>query len=272
MASHASAAGFAAPVQPATISAGRVFERALTTVRHNPAATIGLAVLLCAIPGVTFQILLGRVEPAALVMTVAGYALPGAFALFLLQWFASHVVGSITQGAMVAPVLADDAGRRAGFGESLAAALRSLLPLIGLGALLGLGVEIGTTLLIVPGVIIYLMWAVAPSALAAERDGLFLALNRSQELTEGARWKVFGITLVLEIFNIALSMGVAWSASRFLGVNLRLAQFSAGYVISMGLLSILVNLLWSTVQASLYVELVRWKEGGSTETLAEVFA
>jgi hypothetical protein len=251
---------------------GRIFERAFAVVRHNPVVTICLILLFCAVPRVTYEILIAGVNPSALVMTVGGYALPGSVALFLLQWFVYHLMGALGQGALVLPVLAEDEGRKASFAESAQAVARSIVPLLLLGSLLGIAVEIGATLLIVPGVLIYLLWGVAPSALAAEREGIFMALNRSQELTQGARWKVFGTILTLEAIDLVLTTGVTIFAARLLEISLTTGQFSVGYVITMGLLSNVVNLIWSTVQASLYVELMRSKEGGSTETLAEVFA
>ena len=261
----------AARIETSQVSIGRVFERALLAVRRNPGVTIGLVFLFGALPGVALRLLISTIDPAALVMTVAGYALPGIIPLALLSWFVDQVIGAVVQGAMVAPILAEDQGRRAGFGESLAATMRALVPLVGFGALLGLGVEIGITLLIVPGILIYLMWCVAPSALAAEREGIFMALNRSQELTQGSRWKIFGITLLIETANILLGLAVAFAASRLLGIDLSVPRLGFGYVIIAGLLSIAVILVWATVQASLYVELARSKEGGSVENLGEVF-
>jgi hypothetical protein len=172
---------------------------------------------------------------------------------------------------MIASVLAEESGRRARFGESVAALLRALPALLVVGVLTGLGVEIGATLLIVPGIIVWLLWAVAPSAAAAERDGIFMALGRSQELSEGARWKVFAVLLLLEGANLAMGIAAILLAAGALGISMR-PQFSPGYVGVMGIVNTLSCLIWATVQASLYVELVQSKEGGSTESLAEVFA
>src|SRR3546814_14393610 len=41
------------------------------------------------------------------------------------------------------------------------------------------------------------MWAVVAPALVEERTGVFGAFGRSRELTKGARWKVFGLELIL---------------------------------------------------------------------------
>lgn len=49
-------------------------------------------------------------------------------------------------------------------------------------------------------------------------------------------------------------------------------QFTVGYVVGGELLTLISHLLWGSVHASLYVELVELKEGGSVENLADVFA
>lgn len=119
--------------------------------------------------------------------------------------------------------------------------------------------------------IVYLLWSVAPSALVAEGDGAFIALNRSQELTEGVRWKVFGILALLEVVNIAIGLAAAFTAMRILDVHTGIHP-SIGYIALLAIVHTASLLMWATVQASLYVELVRSKEGGSVDTLEQVFA
>jgi hypothetical protein len=254
-----------------TMSVGRVFERAFSTIRRDPLMTVGMAALFGAAPAVAVQYLFMQIPSYALVMTVAGYALPGAIALALARWFVSLVTGTIVQGAMTRPVVAQSEGRKASVGESLAAAGSALLPLFLLGVLTGIAVIIGTTLVIVPGMVIYLFWSVAAPALAEEREGVFLALNRSQELTEGARWKIVAVLLVL----LAMSMTLA-IASGFASLLMFRMSFSENFTLWRlamdGVVSLLVNLAYGTVQASLYVELRDWKEGASVESLGQVFA
>src|SRR3546814_19979116 len=44
---------------------------------------------------------------------------------------------------------------------------------------------------------LFCMWAVVAPALVEERTGVFGAFGRRRELTKGARWKVFGLELIL---------------------------------------------------------------------------
>lgn len=261
------------------VSVGRVFERAFRTIRHQPLAMLVIVLLFTAAPVAAAQYLLDRIPWVVMVMTIGSFALPGFVAAALARWFAGLVIGTITQGAMTPPVIAEQEGRKAGLGESLGAAARALLPLLLIGALLGVSVIVGTTLLIVPGVIVYLLWSVAASAQADERDGVFLSLSRSQELTEGARWKVFAIMLILMVISIVA--GIAMAALRLVLLRMELAGSAGlndltGYMMItlaiQTLAATLLNLVWGAVQASLYVELKEWKEGGSVENLEHVFA
>lgn len=250
------------------VSIGRVLQRAADTVRHNPALSVALAFFFGAVPTTAFTLLLSKIDRSALVLTIAGYALPGTIALTFIQLFIGAVVGVIVQGAMVTLVLMQDEGQRARAGDALPPVLRSFVSLLGLGVLTGIAVDVGMTLFVVPAVILYTLWCVAPSAVVAEGEGFFMALDRSQKLTQGTRWKVFALLLLLEAVNVAL--GVLFVASRLFAFNLQ--EGSAGYLAMIAVIQLMSCLMWGTVQASLFVELVRWKEGASPENLAEVFA
>jgi hypothetical protein len=258
------------PLEVQRISIGRIFDRAWSVIRRNPVLTIALSFVLGAIPVVGFDYLIEDIDRSALVLTLAGYALPGVVALFFLQVFVGLVIGVLMQGAMIAPILAAEQGTDTNFAAAAASGLRGLVALMLLGVLTGIAVEIGLTLLVVPGIVVYLLWSVAPSALVAEREGLFLALDRSQDLTQGVRWKVFALLLFLEVLNAVLGIGTLLTA-RFAGIPLRL-QDSPGYLVVLILLNTISCLMWATVQGALYVELVERKEGGSVDKLEQVFA
>lgn len=251
------------------MSAGRVFERAFAAVRHNAASAIGLAFLVGAVPAIGFGLLIAGLWPRGLVLTFGSTALPGSIAVFLITSFASQIWGAFAQAALVTIVIAENENRKGSFGEGIESALRSFLPLVGLGALIGVGVVMGTTLLVVPALIVYLLWSVAPSALAQEREGIVMALNRSQELGEGARWRMFAVLTVPFLVSIALGLFIMWT--KVLGVGSESSQFSIERVLVNTIVDTIVYLVWSVVQASLYVELREWKNGSSVDTLEQVF-
>jgi hypothetical protein len=86
-------------------------------------------------------------------------------------------------------------------GESVSRGLARFLPLIGLMILQTLGVLLGSILLIIPGLILMVMWYVAVPVCVVERTGPVESLSRSQELTKGFRWKLFGLYLLVLIIG-----------------------------------------------------------------------
>lgn len=254
------------------MSVGRVFDRAFATIRHKPLIILGLGLLFAALPVAGLELLGSRVAWGAVVLTVGSLALPGFFARFILNWFAGLVIGTIVQGAMTLPVVAEHEGRKVGFGESFGAAFHTLIPLTLMGAMIGVSVIVGTTLLIVPGIFIYLFWSLAPSAEVDEREGLFLSLSRSQELGEGARWKMFAIVLILLAITLLFVFITAWAVFALMMGNWTGYESQTARFVLRTALGAIVDIIWGTVLASLYVELKQWKEGGSAENLEQVFA
>ena len=254
------------------MSVGRVFQRAFSAISLNPAVILGLAFLIGAVPALLmsyFAYRLGLANPAALrtgAISPSGYG-AGIF----LSTIITLVISALVQGALTRATVAANEGERASFGESLSSAVRVVLPLIGLSILWALGVGLGFVLLIVPGIILLMMWAVAVPALVVERRGVFAAFGRSAELTSGAKWKIFGLCLLLLVIYWILSLIVG-----LVGLGTYNAANPAGLTITNLIGSIVVgtifNTLWGTIQPSLYVELRQWKEGDSADSLAEVFA
>jgi hypothetical protein len=254
------------------MSVGRVFQRAFGTIAHNPLVVLGLALLIGAIPGLMVTMLFATfvfrgADAAASAATLAALSVAG-----LVSFMVSLVISALVQGALTRATIAENEGSKATFGESLSAGLRVILPLIGAGLIFAIGVAVGMIFLIVPGVILMLMWAVAAPAVVVERDGVFAALRRSRALTKGARWKILGVFLVLAVlyFLLVTVLGVVGLEAYGMG------DASNGVAVSNMLGSIVLgtmfNVLWGTVQPSLYVELRHWKEGDDVDALRNVFA
>jgi MFS family permease len=254
------------------MSIGRVFQRAFSAISLNPGVILGLALVVGALPSLImsyafFRLGLGNAEAIR-----SGAITPMGFGVgMMLSGLATFVISELVQGALTRATVSANEGHRASFGASLAAAVRVLLPLIGLSFLWAFGVTIGFILLVVPGIILLMMWAVAVPALVVERRGVFAAFARSAELTKGARWKIFGLCLVLLVIYWLLSLIVG-----IIGLGTYQPSNPAGFTIANLIGSIVVgtifNTLWGTIQPSLYVELRQWKEGDSADNLAEVFA
>jgi hypothetical protein len=248
------------------MSIGRVFQRAFSTIGHNPGVVLTIVVLVGVIPSVLMNFATRSLtggDPAAAVNNMSAF-----WGAMLFAWIIAVVIGALVQGALTRATVADSEGQRATFGECIAAALRVLLPLIGVGLIFGIAIGLGFVLLIVPGIIIMVMWSVAGPAVVVERDGVMSAFSRSSELTKGSRWKIFGLFLVLLVIYLLVFMllgavGLRSAAAQPLG--------TANLIFS-AITSIVLNLLWGTIQPSLYLELRQAKEGGSLENLSRVFA
>jgi hypothetical protein len=255
-------------------SVGRVIGRATGTVARNPLVTIGLALLLGSAPALLLTMAMagsGSLGPDINPNAVAGLA-----ALGMLGGLTTMALTLVVQGALTRAAVADSEGRRATFGECLRAALKVVLPMLGVLILWSLSVGLGMLLLLVPGIILMLMWSVAVPALVEERTGVFGAFARSRMLTSGHRWKILGLLLLLlgayMLVAIVFSLiGLSnlgnvtnpESAVRGLGPAMLFARLIP---------STLFNLAWGILQPSLFIELRNLKEGGSVANLQEIFA
>ena len=247
-----------------TVSVGRVLSRGFAVIAANPKVIVGIALGLGAAPGVAL---------AAISQAFAGTndAAELAFgAVTSVGSIVSGLLSLVVHAALIRATVAQIDDRPAGAAECLGAALRTLLPLIVLSIVVFLCTMVGLGLFVVPGVMIYVIWSVASPALVEERDGIGAALGRSRALTKGARWPVFGLQLIILIayFGVAGSLG----AGSIAGTSVGALPLSIGWVIANTVVTSLATMLWSTVQAALYVELRDWKDGPTADRLAEVFA
>lgn len=252
------------------VSIGRVYSRAFGTITSNPAVTLGLAFLFGALPSLGMLLAMPTLANPQLFEGL------GALTIVLLSvggFILSLAIAALTQAVLTRATLAQADGRKASFGESIAASMPVIVPLILLVILMGLGLLVGFMLLFVPGVILYCIWAVASPALVAERTGVTGALGRSRDLTRGHRWKVFGALLLLMVIYWVVSMaaGAAGLAAGAAG-EASSANFTAGFLIVNVITSTLLNVVWGTMQASLYVELRDAKDGPDHARLEDVFA
>jgi hypothetical protein len=254
------------------VSIGRIFNRAFGTIGSNPVATLGIAFLFGALPAT----LIGYGSQILQRSAVGFLGLWTTLAIGLLSLVLSVACAMLTQGALVRATIAHSEGRKAGFAESAQAGLAVVVPLLLLSIGSGLGIGVGMILLLVPGIILYVMWSVAAPALVEENLGIFEAFGRSNELTSGARWKIFGLELVAFVAYWIFSAAVAALAFAMFGGMSGMAAVAAGgfpisYYILTAVAKTLSSAVWGVIQTSLYVELRNWHEGPPTHALAEVF-
>ena len=258
------------------ISVGNVFGRSANVIKANPLATLGTCFALIALP----QLLLGQIGLGAAVLQnyqQGQYVLAGVYGIMVgLLWL-------IASGALVQATVAHDEGRPANPREMLQVGVLRCLPLFAVYVLLLLGIWVGTIFLLVPGIMLAVTWSVSLPAIVAERTGVFGAFGRSRALTKGARWHVFGILLLAFVIYLLASMAVGVASVAGYG---SLGALTGGGQVRMPIptqASFIVQLLQSivstvvltwftTVGASLFIELRNWKDGPEADRLADIFA
>ncbi|SEJ94833.1 hypothetical protein SAMN05518849_12035 [Sphingobium sp. AP50] len=258
------------PGEERSFSIGTVLSRTFGTLGSNPVATFGIAFLFGALPQALYTYFIGSTLTMADRQSTFGVIAVSiaSFVIFLL-------LSMLVQGALVRATLAHSEGKRASIGECIGTGLSVAVPLIGLTILLVLGIMAGFMLFLIPGIILYMMWSVAVPALVAEKCGIFGAFSRSRFLTKGARWKIFGLQLLLLVLLSLLTsvLGVIMVAG---GMMPQLANgtlaFSPTYLALSAVSNVLMIAFWSTAQASLYTSLRNWKDGPQTRDLADIFA
>jgi len=111
--------------------------------------------------------------------------------------------------------------------------------------------------------ILYTMWFVAVAACVVERRGPFAAMGRSNQLTRGYRWRIFGLLLLL--------LSVSILTAFLIGLILR--------PLGSTILTFIVNVAWSAIWGAYYATAVAVsyhdlrvaKEGVDIEQIASVF-
>lgn len=253
----------------AGVSIGRIYSRAFGTIASNPAVALGLAFLFGALPGLGMAFLM----PILLAANGSrGFSLALAFSSVVI-WVVSLAIAALTQAVLTRATVAHFEGRKASFGESIGAGMAVLVQLIVLVILIGICAGLGFLFFIVPGVILYCMWAVASPALVEERPSIMGALSRSRELTRGHRWKVLGALLLMLVIYWLISAlaGMVGLSSVRAGAD-PAAFFTTGFIVSSVVLGTLTNVIWGTMQASMYVELREAHDGPGHAQLEDVFA
>jgi hypothetical protein len=125
-----------------------------------------------------------------------------------LDWIGSIVTLVLTAffTGMVVMLVRDlqDGHRDSSLGELFSSVTPVFVPVIVVSILFGMGVAIGLVLLIIPGLILLTIWAVAIPVTVIERPGILRAFGRSRELVKGNGWQVFGTILLVWLISIVI--------------------------------------------------------------------
>jgi glycerophosphoryl diester phosphodiesterase family protein len=119
---------------------------------------------------------------------------------------------TLVQGALVEVVDDEHRGQAPrGLADLYRSSGSRLGSMLAVSILMGIGVGLGLVLLIVPGILLAIRWAVATPVVMLEGLGARAAMRRSQELVRGHRKDVFRVLL-----NIWVRTGLVWFACSFL--------------------------------------------------------
>jgi hypothetical protein len=229
------------------IRVGDVLNRAFALFAASWAPFVGLSLIVFA-PQFLFGLLVSGARSV-------GLALGGN----ILQ----IVCTSLADAAIIYGVVQKLRGRDFTVPESLGAGFGRLGAVVGLSLVVGIFAGLATLLLVVPGIVVWCMYAVAIPVCVVERVGVGASMGRSTFLTKGNRWRIFGIFALVMI------------AGGLIGVVLgALAAFVGGVTLA-GIVGYLVEsaagAFGAVISGVLYHELRAAKEGVDIDRIAAVF-
>ena len=257
-----------------TFSIGGVFGRTRRIFGLHAVGMLVFAFLVSGLPA-WLALFWGAPHLADFQATTASQpATPGrfvtVFALSALPGIVTYFGNLVLAGTVAIAAWRDVDGRPADFAASLRAGARLFLPLLLVSILSGLGIALGSILLVIPGLILAYMWLVVIQVYAIERPGFTRAFGRSRHLTSGYRWRLVGLSLIY-LFAYGAASGVITGALAAFG---RTSPGTVAVVV-LQLLGPAVTGFFAVVSASglaaTYIELRRAKEGYLSRDLVDAF-
>lgn len=206
---------------PESPTVREVLGTTLTLIRANASLLFGTA-LVCALPGFLGAVFVEPIlAPSPFAFAPAPDGLVGTVALYRLYSGISFAVTSVL--VTVALAIGASVAVTAHRGQTISTQTimrrvrMRIVPLAGLGVLMGIVALLGTMCFVLPGVYLQVLFALAPAVCVTEFAGPATSLERSASLTEGRRMHVFRILLVLMIPRLvyaALLVAFAYYISR----------------------------------------------------------
>lgn len=243
-------------------------------LRHMVWPLTVMGVALFAIPNTLFSLVMSLVfspllsfadrdpEGAMLFARAIGVARM-AFPLFAIY---------LLQAAVSRHVFAQREGRNASIGDSLMFALRRAGPALGLALIVFICVLGGAFLLIIPGVLIWVAWAMSAPVMQMEGTSLNASLERSATLTRGNRGVIFSTHLVLFLAMLGSVILLPVASVMYLAPALNLAPESVIVPTAVVVLALqtLIAVAFTAVTTATYIKLTGL--GRDSDATVEVFA
>jgi hypothetical protein len=122
----------------------------------------------------------------------------------MVAGFITLLTRSLTEATLIYGTFQDLRGQKAGVGACVARGLTSIVWVIFGSIISSIGIGFASLLFLIPGLIVMTIWWVYVPAIVVERQGVLDAFNRSEYLTAGHRWAVFGLIIVVILLTIAV--------------------------------------------------------------------
>ena len=152
------------------------------------------------------------------------------------------VFGPISSGAIVFAIWQAAEGRAISTGTALSAGLKNWGRLFITRILAGLHIMVGLLLLIVPGILIALNYSFVDYVVVTEETSGTRALQRSKELTQGMRAKLFLCGVLFYALVMILSIAAYFALDVLPGLQAEAAYMAAEVVIATSIDLIIVFL------------------------------
>lgn len=183
----------------------------------------------------------------------------------IISTLAGRVLDLIVTGAVVYGVFQQVRGQPAGLGDCIRVGFSRLLPILGIGIVVGILVTLGLLAFVIPGIILQLMWWVAVPVAVVERLGVVGSMQRSAKLTSGEKGTIFLVLLVLGLIQFAAIFGIAFV------LGMTMPDAGAAQAVITLLVAIPFGALTAVANAVGYHDLRVAKEGVGIDDLVKVF-
>jgi hypothetical protein len=199
------------PLRP--LGVGELLDGTFSTIRRNPRATVGLAALLVTLQqlislavqvgtdGLPTQIGIGD-ETQSIQSLVGGFG-------GITGTIVSAVIGAVITGMLVVVVSEDVLGRRVGAADVWRRIRPRLWPLLLAAAIAGIMPYVGLLFLVIPGLILWALWALTTPALVLEGLGPIAALRRSAQLAGPALIRVWSVRTLSVLIGLLIQALIA---------------------------------------------------------------
>ncbi len=242
---------------PSEFSIGRILGNSFSILNKN-IISFGIMALILMIPNAYFLIL----PLTGGVITLGAF--DNSFGIIAITLMVQMIFSSLLTAMLVYGTFNSIKGQQVSFSQMLSKGLSIVFPVIGLSIVIFMIVALGTILLIIPGIILFTMFYVAIPVKVIESVGISDCLTRSKSLTDGHKWGIFGLLVIISIASAILNMAVTSSI-----------VMMGSFIIPSILLYVLtayITAFAAVMSAMVYYELRSEKEGIDIDQLSEVFA